>query len=129
MAARILVVEDNPANLELVRYLLEKAGHAVLTAEDGREGLQLALRESPDLVISDLQMPHLDGFALLAQLRAHAALQQTPVIAVTAFSMPSDRNKVMQAGFSGYLSKPIAPETFVAQVEAYLPAVLRRAGR
>lgn len=121
MTARILVVEDNQANLELVRYLLEHAGHTVVVAEHGLAGLELALSERPDLVLSDLQMPFMDGYELLRQLRAHPTLGDVPVIAVTAFSMSGDRSKVMEAGFNGYLSKPIAPETFVAEVEAWLP--------
>lgn len=129
MAARILIVEDNPANLELVRYLLQHAGHTVISAVDGAEGLAVAQREQPDLVISDLQMPHMDGYELLTRLRAEPSLQGTPVIAVTAFSMSGDRNKVMLAGFDGYLPKPIVPETFVAQVESWLPEALRHVDR
>lgn len=129
MAARILVVEDNPANLELVRYLLQHAGHTVLSATDGAEGLAVAQRERPDLVISDLQMPHMDGYELLTRLRAEPSLHGTPVIAVTAFSMSGDRNKVMLAGFDGYLPKPIVPETFIGQIEAWLPEALRHVDR
>lgn len=123
--AHILVVEDNPANLELVRYLLEMAGHTVTAAEHGEAGLEAALRDPPDLVLSDLQMPCMDGYVLLGHLRAHPALRNIPVVAVTAFSMSGDRHKVMQAGFDGYLSKPITPETFVAQVETWLPGADR----
>jgi CheY-like chemotaxis protein len=121
MAARILVVEDNAANLELVRYLLTHGGHSVIAATDGAEGVALALQERPDLVICDLQMPVLDGYQVLAQLRARPETAALTVIAVTAFSMPNDRQKVMTAGFDGYLSKPIEPERFVAQIEAFLP--------
>jgi CheY-like chemotaxis protein len=120
MAARILVVEDHPANLELVRYLLEKAGHTVLTAEDGAQGLEIARRERPDLVLSDLQMPMMDGYELLARLRADPLLRTVPVIAITAYSMSGDRHKVLLAGFNGYLAKPLVPETFVAHIEACL---------
>ena len=129
MAARILVVEDNPANLELVHYLLEKAGHTVLTAEDGGQGLEIARRERPDLVLSDLQMPVLDGYELLARLRADPLLHTVPVIALTAYSMAGDRHKVLLAGFNGYLPKPIFPETFVAQIEAWLGDGAREADR
>ena len=129
MAARILLVEDNPANLELVSYLLEAAGHIVLIAEDGLQGLELARREPlPDLIISDLRMPVMDGFEMLRHLRAEAALNHIPVIAVTAFSMSGDQTRVMLAGFDGYISKPIVPETFVSEVEAYLKAGRRMAG-
>ncbi len=127
MAARILVIEDNAANLELVRYLLSFSGHAVLEARDGAQGVAMALRERPDLIVCDLQMPRLDGYQVLAALRQHPGCAATSIVAVTAFSMPNDRQKVMTAGFNGYLSKPIEPELFVAQIEAFLPAGLRAA--
>jgi CheY-like chemotaxis protein len=120
MSARILVIEDDAASLELVRYLLAAAGHAVLTAEDGEEGLRVAVRERPTLVISDLQMPVMNGFEFLEQFRKLEGFRDVPVIAVTAFSMSGDRNRVLQAGFDGYLSKPIVPESFARQVEAFL---------
>ncbi len=124
MPARILVVEDNAANLELARYLLAHAGYEVLVATDGGEGLRLALQEQPDLIISDLQMPVLDGYALLAALQRTPCSAGIPVLALTAFSMPGDREQVMRAGFHSYLSKPIEPERFVEQVAALLGATV-----
>jgi CheY-like chemotaxis protein len=129
MTARILVVEDNAANLELVRYLLANSGYTVLVARDGAQGLELALLERPDLILCDLQMPVLDGYQLLAKLRENAERKDWVVIAVTAFSMPNDRLKVMTSGFDGYLSKPIEPESFVSQIETFMPAALRCARR
>lgn len=120
MGARILVVEDNAANRELVRYLLASAGHEVLLAIDGAEGVALARARRPALILSDLQMPRLDGYAMLAALRADPACAAIPVVALTAFSMPNDRDKVQAAGFDGYLSKPFEPETFCAEVDAML---------
>jgi two-component system, cell cycle response regulator DivK len=125
MIARILIIEDNPANLELAKYLLEAGGYTILTAMNGVEGLELAQRERPDLVVSDLQMPLMDGYEVLQKLRSNPDLQSIPVIAVTAFSMPGDKNKVLLKGFNGYISKPIVPETFIQQVEAFLPVDLR----
>ncbi len=125
MTARILIIEDNPANLELVKYLLEAGGYVVLTAVNGADGVAIAKRELPDLVVSDLQMPIMHGFEVLQHLRHDPKTQNVPVIALTAFSMPGDKNKVLQAGFNGYLAKPIEPETFIQQVEAYLPSELR----
>ncbi|MDR7333421.1 response regulator [Roseateles asaccharophilus] len=125
MAARILVIEDNAANLELVRYLLSYSGYVVLEARDGAQGVEMALRERPDLIVCDLQMPLLDGYQVLDRLRQTPGSEGTVIVAVTAFSMPNDRQKVIDAGFDGYLSKPIEPEKFVAQIEAYLPADLR----
>lgn len=127
MPARILVVEDNEANLELVRYLLEHAGHAVFVARDGLVGVETALRVRPDLVLCDLQMPLLDGYGLLERLRGDPAVSATPIVAVTAFSMRGDDSRVLTAGFDGYVSKPIDPGTFVARMEAFLPPALREA--
>jgi CheY-like chemotaxis protein len=128
MAARILIVEDNPANLQLVEYLLNAFGHFTLAARDGRAGLQVAGEARPDLIICDLQMPVMDGYELVRRLKEDPLLRHIPVIAVTAFSMPGDRINVLSAGFEGYFSKPIEPEIFVGQIEAFLPAPLRSAG-
>jgi CheY-like chemotaxis protein len=125
VAARILVIEDNAANLELVRYLLSCSGHAVLEARDGAQGIAMARQDRPDLVICDLQMPILDGYQVLERLRKDPGGARMVIVAVTAFSMPNDRHKVMTAGFDGYLSKPIEPEKFVDQIEAFLPVELR----
>jgi len=125
MLARILVVEDNATNLDLVRYLLAHSGYTVLEARDGAQGVLLARRERPDLILCDLQMPLLDGYQVLEQLRGAAESSNWVIVALTAFSMSNDRHKVLAAGFDGYLSKPIEPELFVSQVEAYLPPALR----
>jgi two-component system cell cycle response regulator len=120
VGARILVVEDNPANLELMAYLLRAFGHTVTTAGDGEKGLELARRESPDVVVCDVQIPKMDGYEVAAQMKAHPALRPIPIVAVTALAMVGDRDRILAAGFDGYIPKPIAPETFVAQVEAFL---------
>lgn len=121
MGARILIIEDDPASLELARYLLAAAGHATLVASDGGTGLELAVSARPDLVICDLQMPVLDGFEVARRLRADAAWRRVPLVAVSAFSMPGDREAALAAGFDAYYSKPIAPEAFVGDVERLLP--------
>ncbi|GAA0715452.1 response regulator [Dokdonella soli] len=125
MRARILIIEDNAANLELIRYLLESSGYEALVATDGLEGVALARREMPDLVLCDLQMPQLDGYGVLKQLRADPICHGLPIVAVTAFSMRGDEERVLTAGFDGYLSKPIDPEIFITQIEVFLPAGLR----
>ena len=118
MLARILVVEDNAANLELVRFLLSHHGYTVLLARDGPEGVAVALQEKPGLILCDLQMPGYDGYQVLRELRGKLDVM---IVALTAFSMPNDRHNVLIAGFDGYMSKPIDPETFVRDVEQYLP--------
>jgi len=120
MSARILVIEDNPTNMELTGYLLNAAGYTFLAATDGAQGLEMIRRERPDLILCDLQMPVLDGYEVLRQLRIDAPLASIPIVAVTALSMPGDQRKVLQAGFDGYISKPIDPETFVTQLETWL---------
>jgi CheY-like chemotaxis protein len=128
MGARILIAEDNDANLALTDYLLKAAGHETLAATDGAQAVQMARQSRPDLIICDLQMPALDGYAVLAQIRDDPALRDVPVIALTAYSRNTDRTNVLVAGFDGYLSKPIDPEAFVAQIERYLRPQLRSGG-
>src|SRR5581483_8127754 len=115
--ARILVIEDNPTNLELMTYLLKAYGHEALTAMDGGEGIEEVRRTMPDLVICDIQLPTVSGLEVAAQLKADPALRPIPVIAV---AMVGDRDKLLAGGFDGYISKPIDPEKFVPNVEAYL---------
>ena len=122
MGSRILVIEDNPANLELMTYLLNAFGHSTLVAHDGQEGVEAALRTLPDLIICDLELPGLDGYGVARRLKREPSLRGVPLIAVTASAMVGDREKVIAAGFDAYMSKPITPETFVAEVEAFLPA-------
>ena len=122
MTARILIVEDNPANLELARYLLTAYGYEVLTAQDGAQGLRVLREDRPEAVLCDLHMPGLDGYGVVAEIRKDSGLRGCTVIAVTASSMSADRQSAMAAGFDGFISKPIDAETFVAEVEAHLPA-------
>lgn len=129
MAARILVIEDNSANMQLIRYLLEYSGYEVLEARDGAQGVAMALSERPDLVVCDIQLPFLDGYEVLRVIRGDSRAAGLKVVAVTAFSMPNDRVKVERAGFDGYFTKPIDPETFVASIDALLPAPLRSTER
>jgi two-component system, cell cycle response regulator DivK len=120
MGAKILLVEDNPANLHLMDYLLRAFGHVTVSAKDGAQGVALAERESPDVILMDLQLPTLDGYAAAQRIRALPALAHVPIIAVTAFAMVGDRDKVLSVGFDGYISKPIEPETFVGVVERFI---------
>lgn len=121
MSARILVIEDNPANLELMTYLLKAFGYTTFTATDGAEGLAAARREGPDLIICDVQLPNMDGFEVARHAKSDPGLHSIPLIAVTALAMVGDRDRILAAGFDGYLTKPINPETFVRQIEAHLP--------
>jgi CheY-like chemotaxis protein len=128
MAARILIAEDHQASLDLLRYLFQAGGYVTMTAENGEAALELARRERPDLIICDLQMPKMNGYGLVEQLKREAGLEEIPMVAVTAFSMIGDREQVLLAGFDGYFSKPIDPEHFVAEIEQFLPPALRARG-
>jgi CheY-like chemotaxis protein len=120
LSARILVIEDNPANLDLMLYLLQAFGHMTYAACDGEAGLATAAQEKPDLIVCDVHLPVLDGFGVVHRLKSDPELRSIPVVAVTALAMVGDRDRVLGAGFDGYLAKPINPETFVDQVERYL---------
>lgn len=118
--ARVLIVEDNEVNLELVVYLLEAFNHATLVARDGLEGWQIAQTELPDLILLDVHLPKLDGYELVQRLKSDPQTRPIPVVAVTALAMVGDRDKVLGAGFDGYITKPIDPQTMVSQVESFL---------
>jgi CheY-like chemotaxis protein len=121
MSARILLIEDNLQNLYLARFLLEQAGHQVLQAETGPLGLSMAAQERPDLILLDIQLPGMDGHTVARTLKSNPELLSIPVIAVTSYAMAGDREKCLAAGAEGYIEKPINPESFVADVERFLP--------
>lgn len=129
MPARILLIEDDAASMELLRYVLTAYGHTVFQAEDGEQGVELATRELPNLILTDLQMPKLDGYGVVHALRKDPRFQNQPIVAITAFAMRDDRERVMASGFDGYISKPIVPEEFVASVERFLDPGQRSAQR
>lgn len=120
--ATIVIIEDNPANLELMHYLLDAFGHHVLTATDGGEGLDLVRQTPPELIICDVHLPKVDGYEVARTLKSDPRLANIPLLAVTALAMVGDREKGLAAGFDGYLFKPIEPETFVSDVERFLAA-------
>jgi CheY-like chemotaxis protein len=117
----ILIIEDNDQNLYLMRFLLEQHGIVVKAAMDGREGIEMAKRIAPDLILLDIQLPLLDGHAVARELRKEPGLRTTPIIAVTSYAMPGDREKCLEAGATAYIEKPIDPEVFVDQVREHLP--------
>ena len=116
----ILVVEDNERNLKLLRDVLEYAGYDVRVARTGEEGVTLAGKEPPDLVLMDLQLPGIAGIAALHRLRESHRTAGIPVVAVTAQAMKQDRERVLQAGFDGYVEKPISVRAFPEQVRRFL---------
>jgi two-component system, cell cycle response regulator DivK len=120
MKARILLIEDNEQNRYLLTFLLEQRGHEVVPAESGSLGLELAAKVSPDLILLDIQLPGMDGYAVARALKSDPRLKSIPIVAVTSYAMVGDREKVLAAGAEGYIEKPIDPETFVPEVERFL---------
>lgn len=120
LKARILVAEDNPTNLDLMIYLLDAFGYSPREARDGVECLEAIERDIPDLILLDVHLPRLDGYETIRKIRSDPRLKSVPVVAVTALAMVGDREKLLAAGFDGYISKPIDPETFVSRLETFL---------
>ncbi len=117
---KILVAEDDLASRELIREILETCGYQVLEARDGREALQRVEETAPDLVLLDIQIPVMDGFAVLRQLRQDSRFARLPVVAVTAYAMRGDREKALAAGFDAYLTKPLNAAALKKQLEQLL---------
>jgi CheY-like chemotaxis protein len=120
MNKRILLIEDNEQNRYLVTYLLQARGWEVVHAADGPAGLTLAATVDPALILLDIQLPGMDGYAVARALRESGRLDAVPVVAVTSYAMPGDRERCIEAGCDGYLEKPIDPQTFAAQVESFI---------
>jgi CheY-like chemotaxis protein len=116
----ILVIEDNEQNLYLVTFILEKSGYRVIPARDGREGLDLANKVEPALILLDIQLPLMDGYAVARELRKSPALADIPIVAVTSYAMMGDREQALAAGCTSYIEKPINPETFIKDIGKYL---------
>lgn len=120
MPGRILIIEDNPPSLQLMSYLLEAFGYTVITASDGADGLELARRQVLDLIICDIHLPRVDGYEVARRLKGHPALSRIPLVAVTALAMVGDRDRILAAGFDGYIDKPIDPQKFSEQVRSLI---------
>ena len=122
MTLKILIIEDNEQNLYLATFILEKHDCQVIQARDGRKGIELAIQTKPDLILLDIQLPVMDGYAVAEELLNNPDLAEVPIIAVTSYAMSGDRERVLAAGCTGYIEKPINPDTFMADVKKYLPA-------
>jgi two-component system cell cycle response regulator DivK len=112
----ILLIEDNEQNRYLTTFLLEQHGYKVVSAPDGRIGIEAAKKLIPDLILLDIQLPVMDGYAVAAALRNVELLTGIPIVAVTSYAMVGDREKCLAAGCNGYVEKPINPETFVVEI-------------
>lgn len=126
MTETILYIEDNDQNYYLVQYILTAKGYQVIRAADGMEGITLADTTRLDLILLDIQLPGMDGYETARRLRQIQAITDLPIVALTSYAMPGDREKALSAGCTGYIEKPINPTTFISQIEAYLPTAKSR---
>ena len=124
--ARILVVEDNPANITLAIFLLESAGHTVISASDAEAGLTLARDQQPNLILMDIQLPGMDGLQATVLLKRDEATRAIPVIALTALAMKGDEERIRAAGCDGYIAKPLAYRDFLAVISEQLATTPRQ---
>jgi len=116
---RVLVVEDDAQNSYLIGFILEKSGYEVVTAVDGEQALAEVEKVLPDLILMDMLLPKMNGYEATRRIKARPEAKQIPIVALTAYSMKGDREKILESGCDGYISKPIDPETFVAEMEGY----------
>ena len=119
MNRRILLIEDTPHHRYLACFLLRARGWEVIEAEDGPDGLRVAADVAPAVILLDIQLPGMDGYEVARRLRANPSLAEVPIIAVTSYAMPGDREQCLAAGCTGYIEKPIDPEHFAEEVERY----------
>jgi two-component system cell cycle response regulator DivK len=117
---KIMVVEDNENNLYLIDFILRKKGYEVTKTSSGEESIELALKEKPALILMDIQLPGIDGLEAVRRIRESEADGNIPILALTSYAMTGDREKALKAGCNGYIEKPIDPEKFLREVEAYL---------
>jgi len=117
---KVLVIEDNEINVYLMRTILQKLGHQVIEAQDGFAGVELAIAERPDLILMDIQLPGLDGYGATKKIRAIEETKDIPIIAITSYAMVGDREKILAAGCTAYIEKPIEPESFIEELNKYL---------
>ncbi|MEM0906410.1 MAG: response regulator [Pseudomonadota bacterium] len=121
MPHRVLIVEDNELNMKLFHDLLEASGMTILQTRNGIDALDVAKREKPDLIVMDIQLPEMSGLEVTEKIKSDPELAPIPVIAVTAFAMKGDEERIRAAGCEAYLSKPISIDRFISTVKAFLP--------
>ncbi len=114
---RALVIEDNEDNMKLITFILEKNGYGTIRADNGRKGIELALKEKPDFILLDIQLPDINGLEVLREIRGSEADGNIQIIAITSFAMSGDREKMLAEGCNGYIEKPIDPEIVIRQIK------------
>jgi len=121
MTKRILVVEDQPDNLQILHDLLTSEGYQIIEAQDGEEGIRAAAAERPDLILMDIQLPRLDGYEATRRIKADPALRAIPIIVVTSYSLSGDEAKARAAGCDDFVPKPYSRRQLMAKIREYLP--------
>jgi CheY-like chemotaxis protein len=116
----VLIIEDNENNLYMMRFIVNKLGHAVMEARDGASGVALAREKIPDLILMDIQLPVMDGYTATRRIREEESLASVPIIAVTSYAMVGDKEKALAAGCTDYVEKPIDPASFIKVMEKYV---------
>ncbi len=121
MKPKVLIIEDNEQNMYMVTYLLENTGYEVIQSFNGIDGIEKARQTHPDIILLDIQLPEMNGYEIAGELKKKKELSGIPIIAVTSYAMLGDKEKALEAGATGYIEKPIDPDTFISQMEVFLP--------
>jgi CheY-like chemotaxis protein len=124
MKKKVLIIEDNKQNMYMLSYLLESENYEIIQAFSGTTGIIAAKNNKPDIILLDIQLPEMDGYTVAVKLKEDEELRNVPIITVTSYAMPGDREKAIQSGAIGYIEKPINPDTFISQMESFLPTEL-----
>ena len=120
MKRKILIIEDNEQNMYLMTFLLESYGYEIVQAYNGKDGIRLAKELKPKVILLDIQLPEINGYQVAEEIRKDSSLTGVPIIAVTSFAMAGDKERALAAGATGYIEKPVNPDTFVSQLQDYL---------
>jgi CheY-like chemotaxis protein len=116
----ILIIEDNKDNYYLMQYLLEARGYKVIGADSGWMGIELAVYNNPDIILLDIQLPEMDGYAIMRRLRSTSELAKVPIVAVSSYAMANSKQLAMDSGADGYIEKPIDPDSFADEIQAFM---------
>jgi len=120
MKHKILIIEDNEQNMYLITFLLKNYGYEIVQAYNGKDGIRFAREKKPDVILLDIQLPGINGYQVAEELRKDQSLKNVPIIAVTSYAMAGDKERVLAAGATGYIEKPINPDTFISQLQEYI---------
>lgn len=121
MEKKVLIIEDNELNMYMLTYLLESENYKIIQAFNGTSGITAAINNKPDIILLDIQLPEMDGYTVAVKLKENEQLKDIPIIAVTSYAMPGDKEKAIASGAIGYIEKPINPDTFISEMESFLP--------